>query len=255
VHDYPQAIAPIGHIEPVPRRIRGLLGGHVVFDTTHALYVWEWRPYPQYYIPLADVNRDVLVDEQYMEHLERGTVAHHGLHAGGVHRLRSARVYTAHSQPKLVDTVRFEWSALDAWYEEDERIHTHPRNPYARVDALRSTRELRIELDGVELARSRSPVMVFETGLPPRFYVNPTEVDLDHLLPSDTVTACPYKGVTSAYWSARIGDAIHPDVAWSYAFPTRQLQPIAGLIAFFDERVDVIVDGVLRERPRTPFSE
>ena len=94
----------------------------------------------------------------------------------------------------LSGTVRFEWAALDAWFEEDEQVFVHPRNPYVRVDALRSTRSVRVELDGVVLAESSSPVMVFETGLPTRYYLNRTEVDFAHLIPTDTVTACPYKG-------------------------------------------------------------
>jgi uncharacterized protein (DUF427 family) len=96
--------------------------------------------------------------------------------------------------------------------------------------------------------------MVFETGLPTRYYLNRTEVDFSHLVPSDTVTACPYKGTTSGYWSVQIGDELHADLAWSYHFPTRQLIPIAGLIAFYDEKVDVIVDGERQPRPQTHFS-
>jgi len=154
----------------------------------------------------------------------------------------------------LAGTVRFDWEALDAWYEEDEQVFVHPRNPYVRVDALRSTRTVRVELDGVVLAESSSPVMVFETGLPTRYYVNRTEADFTHLVPSDTVTACPYKGTTSAYWSVRIGGAKHADLAWSYDFPTRQLLPITGLIAFYNEKVDTFLDGQLPDRPKTHFS-
>jgi uncharacterized protein (DUF427 family) len=111
-----------------------------------------------------------------------------------------------------------------------------------------------VELDGVVLARSSSPVMVFETGLPTRFYLNRTEVDLARLVPSDTVTECPYKGTTSSYWSVPMGDSVHLDLAWSYDFPTRQLLPIAGLIAFYNERVDIVLDGQRLERPVTHFS-
>ena len=130
----------------------------------------------------------------------------------------------------------------------------HPRNPYARVDALRSTRSVRVELDGVVLAESSSPVLVFETGLPTRYYLNRTEVDFSHLVPSDTVTSCPYKGTTTGYWSFRLGDTELADMAWSYDFPTRQLLPIAGLVAFYNEKVDTFVDGELLPRPATHFS-
>ena len=150
--------------------------------------------------------------------------------------------------------ARFEWDAVDAWYEEDEQIFVHPRDPYARVDALRSTRSVRVELDGIVLADCASPVMVFETGLPTRYYLDRTAVDFARLTPTDTVTACPYKGVTSGYWTAHLGDAVYPDIAWTYNFPTRQLLPIAGMVAFYNEKVDIVLDGRALERPVTHFS-
>jgi uncharacterized protein (DUF427 family) len=137
--------------------------------------------------------------------------------------------------------------------EEDEEVFVHPRNPYTRVDALRSTRHVRVELDGAVLAESSAPVMVFETGLPTRYYLNRTEVNLAHLVPTATVTSCPYKGQTSGYWTVRIGDARYSDLAWAYDFPTRELLPIAGMIAFYNELVDIIVDSELLPRPKTHF--
>ena len=151
----------------------------------------------------------------------------------------------------LAGRARFEWDSLDAWFEEDEQVFVHPRDPYTRVDALRSTRSVRIELDGVILAESSSPVLVFETGLPTRYYLNRTEVDFTHLVPTDSVTACPYKGTTSGYWTAQLGDTSYSDIAWVYDFPTRQLLPIAGMIAFYDEKVDTFLDGRLLDRPVT----
>jgi uncharacterized protein (DUF427 family) len=255
VADYPKSIAEVNQVEPVPRRVRATLGGVTVFDTTRALYVWEWANYPQYYVPLADVRADVLVDEHASHPSRRGPVKSFGLSAGGVTREGAARVLTGEVVPELDATVRFEWSALDAWYEEDEEVFVHPRNPYSRVDALRSTRTVRVELDGFLLAESSSPVMVFETGLPTRYYLNRTEVNEAVLFPSDTVTSCPYKGTTSGYWSVRTpADAFYPDLAWAYDFPTRQLLPIAGLIAFYNEKVDITVDGTRLERPKTHFS-
>jgi uncharacterized protein (DUF427 family) len=252
--DYPKAIVAADHIEPVPRRVRAMLGGEVVLDTTGALYVWEWPNYPQFYIPVADVRPGVLVDEDHTQKLHRGTARRHGLQAGGVSRPGAARLYTDDALAGLAGTVRFDWAALDAWFEEDEEIFVHPRNPYARVDALRSTRTVRVELGGVVLAESASPVMVFETGLPTRYYLNRTEVNFAHLEPSATVTSCPYKGTTTGYWSVRVGETVHPDLAWAYDFPTGQLQAIAGLIAFYNEKVDVSIDGRPLERPVTHFS-
>jgi len=253
VNDYPVMIAETNRVEPVPRRIRAVLAGETVLDTTHALYVWEWANYPQYYIPLTDVRPGLLVAEGHEQHSPRGKVDVHGLRVGTTERPHAARVLRDSSVAGLSGTVRFEWGALDAWFEEDERVFVHPRNPYVRVDALRSTRTVRVELEGVVLAESSSPIMVFETGLPTRYYFNQTEIDFAHLVPSDTVTECPYKGTTSGYWSAQIGDSRHRDIGWCYDFPTRQLLPIAGLVAFYNERVDISVDGHRQDRPVTHF--
>jgi len=251
VADYPSKLVTADHTEPVPRRIRAVLGGQTVVDTVAARYVWETPAYPQYYVPLADVADGVLVDEGTTEETSRGDVAHYGLRVGNRHRPHAARVLTAAKVEGLDDTVRFEWSALDAWYEEDEPVMVHPRSPYVRVDAIRSSRAVRVESHGLVLAESTSPVLVFETGLPTRYYLNRTDVDFTTLVPSDTVTACPYKGYTSQYWSSVVDGRVHPDVAWSYAFPMRELLPIAGLVAFYNEKIDLFLDGVPLERPRT----
>ena len=131
----------------------------------------------------------------------------------------------------------------------------HPRSPYVRVDSLRSSRTVRVESHGVVLAESSSPVLVFETGLPTRYYLNRTDVDFGALVPSETVTACPYKGYTSGYWSSVVDGRVHPDVAWSYAFPMRELLPIAGLVAFYNEKVDLFLDGQQLERPHTGIAK
>jgi uncharacterized protein (DUF427 family) len=240
---YPPSLPAVNHTAPVPRRIRAMLNGHVVLDTTSALYVWEWEHYPQYYIPVADVDPAVLVDERHEQKLSRGTGRRFGLAVGDEHRSAALLVYGDDARFGLAGRARFEWAALDAWYEEDEQVFVHPRDPYTRVDALRSTRRVRVELDGTVLAESASPVLVFETGLPTRYYLNRSEVDFTHLAPVGTVTACPYKGTTSGYWTARVNVTTHPDIAWSYDFPTRQLLPIAGLVAFYNEKVDIFLDG------------
>jgi len=249
--DYPPALPERNQTAPVPRRIRGTVDGHTVVDTTSALYVWEWPNYPQYYIPVADIDPTALVDEDHEQKLSRGTARAHGLRVGETVRPAALRIY---GDGSLAGMARFEWAALDAWFEEDEQVFVHPRDPYTRVDALRSTRHVRIELDGTLLAESSSPILVFETGLPTRYYLNRTEVDLTHLSATSTVTSCPYKGTTSGYWTAHLGDTTYPDIAWSYDFPTRELLPIAGLIAFYNEKVDITLDGRRLERPVTHFS-
>ena len=254
VSDYPQAIVPVNHVEPVPRRVRAFLGASAVIDTTAALYVWEWPYFPQYYIPKADIDAGLLVDEQHEEHLGRGTAKRYGIGVGDHYRPGVAHLYVDSEIEGVTGTVHIDWSALDSWFEEDEQVFVHPRSPYTRVDALRSTRTVSIGADGVELARSSSPVMVFETGLPTRYYFDRTEVQFEFLTPSDTVSSCPYKGETSDYWSVRLGDRVLSDVAWSYNFPTLPLQPIAGLVAFYNEKLDVVVDGQELERPNTHFS-
>jgi uncharacterized protein (DUF427 family) len=175
------------------------------------------------------------------------------LRAGGTARRGAARLYTDDAVEGLSATVRLAWDALDAWYEEDEEVFVHPRNPYTRVDALRSTRPVRIELDGLLLAESDAPIMVFETGLPTRYYVDRSAVDFRHLRETSTTTACPYKGRTSTYWSVLTGRAEYPDLAWSYDVPTRQLLPVAGLVAFYNEKVDITLGGERLERPTTHF--
>ena len=252
--EHPGNLVPVNHVEPVPRRVRATMGGRTAFDTTNARYVWEWPAFPQYYVPAADVAPGLLVNEDLTEDTAQGKVAVHGISAGETYHRGVARIVIDPVVPELMETVRFDWSAFDAWFEEDEQVFVHPRSPYTRVDALRSTRHVRVELHGEVLAESSSPILLFETGLPTRYYLNRTDVDFTHLVPSDTVTSCPYKGTTTGYWSAQVGDRTHPDVAWTYNFPLREVQPIAGLVAFYNEKVDTFVDGVKEERPRTHFS-
>src|SRR5262249_4840767 len=185
--------------------------------------------------------------------LKRGVASKVGLRVGDVERPDAGRRYESSEITSLVGMIRFKWDALDAWFEEDEEVFVHPRNPFARVDAVRSSRVVRVELEGVVLAASPAPVFVFETGLPTRYYFDRTAVDFRHLRPSPTQTACPYKGRTSDYWSIDVGGALHPDLAWSYSFPTAALLPIAGLVAFYNEKLDVFIDDELEERPKTHF--
>jgi uncharacterized protein (DUF427 family) len=254
VNDYPQAIVNANHVEPVPRRIRATLQGVVVVDTSNARYVWEWPYYPQYYIPIGDIDPGILIDEGHEEHLRLGTARRLGVRVGSDERRGVAHHYVASDLEGITGTVRLDWSALDSWFEEEEQVFVHPRNPYTRVDALRSDRRVEVELDGVVLAESAHTVMVFETGLPTRYYFDRLDVDFGHLQASDTVTSCPYKGTTSSYWSVDVDGHLSPDLAWAYDFPTRQLLPIAGLVSFYNEKVDITVDGTRLDRPNTHFS-
>ncbi|MDT5347757.1 MAG: hypothetical protein QOH91_1044 [Mycobacterium sp.] len=251
--DYPQMAATRGRIEPAPRRVRAFLGHELVFDTTAALYVWEIPYYPAYYVPLADVRAEFLRDEDHPQKVQFAPSRLHSVVGAGQAHKSAARVFDADGDGPVAGTVRFEWAPL-RWFEEDEQIYGHPRNPYARVDALRSHRHVRVELDGVALADTGAPVLLFETGLPTRYYIDPTDVFFEHLEPTSTQTLCPYKGTTSGYWSVRVGDTVHPDLAWTYHYPLPAVAPIAGLVAFYNEKLDIIVDGAALARPHTHFS-
>ena len=239
--DFPAMADVRDRIEPVPRRLRGVLGGVTVFDTVRAVYAWDTVKYPHYLVPRADVVPGVLVDEGREQKVRRGPVRVHGVQVGDSTVASVARVYDKGSG--LVEgLVRFDWDALD-WFEEDEQVFVHPRNPYTRVDALRSGRHVRVELDGQVLAESTSPVLVFETGLPTRYYLDRSSVELARLRRTDTRSACPYKGETSDYWTAEVPGRVEVDIAWSYRQPFAALAPIAGLVAFYNDRVDITVDG------------
>ncbi len=253
LNDYPTMLARVDHTEPVPRRVRGYLGGRLVFDTQEALYVWEWPNYAQFYIPATDVEAGLIVDEQTVKRVRQEIERVHGLRVPQVTHTGCAMLFTDDSLKGSFRQGALRLGCPRLVVRGGREVFVHPRNPYTRVEALKSTRAVRIELDGTVLAESSSPVLVFETGLPTRYYLNRTEVTLDCLIPTDTVTSCPYKGRTSGYWSVQIGRTIHQDLAWAYDFPTRQLLPIAGLIAFYNEKVDVFREGRLRPRPVTHF--
>lgn len=152
----------------------------------------------------------------------------------------------------LAGLVTFAWDGPLTWFEEEEPLLAHARDPHKRVDVVASSRAVRVEIDGVLLAESRRPLLLFETGLPVRCYLPPSDVRIE-LVPSPTRSVCPYKGV-AAWWSARTGDPVAGDIAWSYPSPVPENPRIAGLICFRNERVDLTVDGQRLERPVTPWS-
>ena len=252
-HDYPRMAAERGRVEPAPRRVRGYVDGELIFDTIEARYVWEVPYYPQYYIPVRDVLVEYLIDDNRSGNSHFGHSQLNSVTTSRSTAKSAARVFDADGDSPVAGYVRFDWKSVD-WFEEDERIVGHPRNPYVRVDALRSHRHLTVELDGVPLADTTSPVLLFETGLPTRYYIDRTDVVFEHLTPTDTETLCPYKGTTSGYWSVRVGDTVHDDLAWTYDYPLPPVSPIAGMIAFYNEKLDITVDGVRLPRPNTHFS-
>ena len=235
-----RAASPV-RTEPSPKRVRVYLGGQVVADTTRALLVWEVRGYPAFYFPAADVDHDLLVaDGDIAQAPGRGDARTFTVQAGHAVAAGAAQFYDDTEAGELYNHIRFEWDAMDAWFEEDEQVYTHARDPHTRIDVLASSRRVRVELEGIVLTDTTSARLLFETGLPPRCYVPAPHVRTDLLLPSDKVTQCPYKG-TARYWSVRIGDRLHHDVAWSYPAPLPESQKIAGLVAFWN--ADITIDG------------
>jgi uncharacterized protein (DUF427 family) len=240
--------------EPGAKRVRTYLGGEVVADTAHPVLVWEVPYYPSYYFPVADVRAGVLVpDGRVRRSPSKGDGQTFTVRAGSKEAAGAALRYENSPIEVLRDLIRFDWDAMDAWFEEDEEVFTHPRSPYVRVDILASSRHVQVVVDDVTLAESTSPRLLFETGLPVRYYLPKPHVRMDCLVPSAKVTHCPYKG-RAEHWSVRAGDRVIPDLAWSYRTPLPESTKIAGLIAFYNEKVDLYVDGVRQERPTTKFS-
>jgi uncharacterized protein (DUF427 family) len=231
-------------VERGAKRIRAYLGGELVADTTCPLLVWEKPYYPTYYFPAADVRPDVLSPDGEVSHSpSRGDGHAHTVSAGGKRARGAALRYEQSPFEELRDSIRLDWHAMDAWFEEDEQVFTHPRDPYTRVDILPSSRHVRVEVDGVTIAETTKPTLLFETGLPTRYYLPKTHVRMDLLTPTETATHCPYKG-QAEYWSLRIGDELVPDLAWSYPTPLPESQKIAGLVCFYPDKVDLYVDGI-----------
>lgn len=234
------------------KRVRTYLGGQLVADTTKPRLVWEKPYYPTYYLPLEDVLADLVATGEVEHSPSRGdgqvfdVKTATGMAAGAAVR------YPDSPLVEIRETVRIRWDAMDEWFEEDEPVYVHPRDPYTRIDILASSRHVRVEIGGLTVADSVRPHLLFETGLPVRYYLPQTDVRPDLLRQSETMTHCPYKG-NATYWSVVIGDVEHRDVVWGYRTPLPESQKVAGLVAFYNEKVDIYVDEVLQERPKSPF--
>jgi uncharacterized protein (DUF427 family) len=235
-------------VEPTPRRIRVRLGDRLVADSTRALLLIQYGPggLPTYFVPREDVRPDALTDESIGPD-DRSTWT---VRAG---RTRAESAAWTHPHPKLAGHVTFSWRQLE-WYEEDERVVVHALDPYKRVDTRRSSRQVEIRVGGQTVARSIRPLLLFETSLPTRYYLPFTDVRIDCLEPSDTVTVCPYKG-RARYWSVRAGGVLVRDAAWSYPDPVPENPKIRDLVCFFTERVDLVLDGVAQARTVSPWSD
>ncbi len=260
--------------EPIEKRIRGLLDGVTVIDSTRTILVWEpRRVVPTYAFPVEDVDGE-LVAAPPADDID--TTA--GVPAMGVPRLEGTIVFdpsvpfavrTTAGEPLTIrareggrETAGFraedealagyvivDFDDFDEWYEEEERNVGHPRDPFHRIDIVRSSRHVRIEHDGELIAETTDPYLLFEPPLPVRYYLPPHDVRAELLEPSETTSFCAYKG-RAAYWASRSGE----DIAWSYPQPLREAAEVTDRLAFFNERVDIVVDGVALPRPETPWS-
>jgi uncharacterized protein (DUF427 family) len=247
-----QARSQLRH-EPIERRVRAQIGGETVVDSRRALLLWEPRRIcPSYAVPAEDIAAELSPAPEA-----------NGQAAGVLHPGIPFSVHTAAGDPltvgdrvgagfrfaddDLAGYVGLDFRAFDEWYEEGERIFSHPRDPFHRVDVLPSSRSVRIEVDGDVVAETTRAHLLFETSVYTRFYIPREDVRLE-LQPSERISYCPYKGQAS-YWSVEAGGRLRQDIAWSYEEPRPEVSPIAGFVAFWDERVDVYLDGELRARP------
>ncbi|WP_128376225.1 DUF427 domain-containing protein [Streptomyces cavernae] len=243
--------------EPSERWVRGRKGDVTVVDSRHPVLVWEPElPVPQYAFPRDEVRHELLRPAR-RPHIgtHTGSQVFYDLEVGGELMPNVAWTFPVGD---LSGHIAFEWfrrsgRGLDHWYEEDEEIFIHPRDPHKRVDALPSSRHVQVEIDGVIVADTHHPVLLFETGLPTRYYVPPGDVRLDLFTATDHATGCPYKG-TARYWSWTAGGSVPANVLWSYPEPLRAVTPIQGHMAFYNEAVDIIVDGERLPRPVTWFT-
>jgi uncharacterized protein (DUF427 family) len=207
------------YVERFPRRVRAMRGGSTVIDSDRVVLVYESGQLPSYAFPPDDVW-----------------------------------VEAAASDPAVAGYVRVPWDAVDAWFEEDEEVFVHVRDPYHRIDVVPTSRHVVVSFNDTVLAESTRVRGLYETALPVRWYFPVEDVRTELLVRSDTLTSCAYKG-SPAHWSARLPGGLVDDVGWSYEGPVRrEAEDVEGRIAFYNERVDIRVDGTLQARPDTPWS-
>jgi uncharacterized protein (DUF427 family) len=238
------------------RRVRVFVNDQAVADSTRTIYLFESGHLPVYYFPRSDIRFDLLEPAEHHTHCPyKGDASYYSVVIG--HRRVENAVWAYQeplpSIPEIAGYAAFYWDRADAWYEEDDEVYRHPRDPYHRVDVLHSSRHVQVRVGDVIVADSRRPLLLFETGLPTRYYLPKLDVRQELLIPSVAHSRCPYKGEAS-YWSVDAAGTRLDDVAWGYPAPIPEASKIENLLAFYNERVDILVDGVLQERPATPWS-
>ncbi|MFO8173172.1 MAG: DUF427 domain-containing protein [Longimicrobiales bacterium] len=258
VRKFAGANAPEVLLETTPKRVRVFFGGRIVADSTRVRLLYHGGPAPDYYFPKEDVRHDLL---EATDHTTKCPVRGHARYWSVVAGKRKAEnvVWEYHDPPQDIPDISgllsFDWDGMDAWFEEEEEVFVHPRDPYHRIDVRESARHVQVRVGDTLVADSRRPVLLFETGLPVRYYLPRLDVRTDLLEERGTETACPYKGVTSAYWGpGELTEEEDRDLAWCYERPLPGMEKIAGRIAFFNERVDLDVDDERQDRPKTVWS-
>jgi uncharacterized protein (DUF427 family) len=245
------------HAEVSPRRVRIVFGGATLADSKRAVLLREAKRLPIYYFPQQDIRMEFMQPSgRRAQDEHKGEAMYWTIRSDSKTAENAAWSYADPPADcaAIKDHFAFEWNAVDAWYEEEEEIFVHARDPYKRVDAIRSARHVQIFVAGETIADTRRPTLVFETNHPVRYYIPLEDIRRDRLIASDTASRCPYKGIAS-YWSVKAGDEILSDLAWSYRDTIPECPKIKDLVCFFQEREAVIaVDGEELPRPSTKWS-
>ena len=240
------------------RRVRTVFGGVTIADSTHVMLLHEAGRLPVFYFPIEDVRMDMMVATEHSTYSPLKGNASFWTIRGDDRMIENATwsyLNPVPGGPEIKGYMAFYWDKMDAWYEEDEQVFAHARDPYKRVDILPGSRHVCVLLGGEVIADTSHPRLLLETGIITRYYIPEKDIRMELLESTETITHCPYKGKAS-YWSARVGDRVYKDIAWSYRNPLPACLPIDGLLSFFNERVEAIyVDDELIAVPRTPWSE
>jgi uncharacterized protein (DUF427 family) len=242
--------------DPVPYRVRALLGRETVLDSSRVMMLHETGRLPVWHFPEADLRGDLLEPSATVQSSpHKGDMRFRSVRVG--ERLAPDAVWFYVAPPPeasfLTGYVGLDWDSFNEWFVEDEQVFGHPRDPYSRIDVYKTTRHVRVLVDGEVIADSRRAKVLFETALPPRYYLPAEDVRTELLVPSPTRTRCAYKG-SASYWHVDIGGHRHDDLVWTYPTPQHDAAPVRDLLAFFNERIDLEIDGQVPERPRTQWS-
>jgi uncharacterized protein (DUF427 family) len=242
--------------QPFQRRLRASFAGERVVDSRRAMLLHVHGALPNAYFPVADVRMDLLEPNGETAHSElTGTSVYWRARLGdhAVEKAAVSYVDVPDSAPDLADYIGLIWGAFEDWREEDRPVSVHVRDPYHRVDALRTSLPIRISRDGEPLAASEQAWVLYETGLPARWYLPVRDVTVA-LEPTELITACPYKGEAN-YWTARTGNHTHENIAWTYRDPEPEIAGIKDHVCFFNERVEIEIDGEPEPKVWTPWAE